>query len=153
MPAKKLNRGHLLRAAKKGHLYVKCSFHYTDDYAFDYANNNGKGTHFRQVRIKTYSPEARKLRDEIDRYYAEHKGQPSAVSHAAVEPMMQEVTRLDREHRDAERAKYPGVVWMTESDFRTKSGRLFSDGSFSVHSNLVYQYKIVKDEPVTVAAV
>lgn len=156
--AKRINRGHLRRAAKKGHLYVKCQFHYTDDYAFDYANNNGKGSHYRQVRIRTYSAEARKLRDEIDQYYADHKGQPSSVSHAAVEPKLEEARRLDREHRTVEQANYPGVVWMNESDFRGKSGCVFHDstikkGSFSIHSNLVYEYKIVTEAPALVSAV
>ncbi len=48
---KTVRRDKLFRAAEKGHLWVKCSGRYTDDYAFDAATNFGKMDTYKQVKI------------------------------------------------------------------------------------------------------
>jgi hypothetical protein len=42
MKKKIAHRGHLRNLIKKGMIEAKCLFHYTDDYAYDNAYNNGK---------------------------------------------------------------------------------------------------------------
>lgn len=47
----KINRGHLVRAARKGELWLRCAGRYTDDYAYDAAVNFGKETEYRRVYL------------------------------------------------------------------------------------------------------
>lgn len=47
----KLNRGWLKKEIAKGNIEAKCNYSYTDDYAFDNANDFGK-TNWQPVRIR-----------------------------------------------------------------------------------------------------
>lgn len=135
--AKQANRGHLVRAAKKGQLFVKCSFHYTDDYAFDNASGFGKMDEFKQVYLRQAhnSP----LEAQINEMW-------NAGSAAAdIEPFQEDLRRERFNHAGREQEKAQGKVMLTAHDFRTKSGHVHGDtthGNFSVHSNLNYEYEI-----------
>ena len=144
---KKTNRRTLLNAALKGQLYVKCAYHMTDDYAWDAANKNGRMAHYVQARIRSECTQAEAIRETINEHYSN-----GGTWCQEIEAMQEEVRHLYEQHRTTERRHNPGVVWMDESDFRTKSGHISGDktsGNFSVHSNLNYDYMICADEPVT----
>ena len=134
--AKKANRGHLLRAAKNGNFWVKCRFHLTDDYARDNENNFGKMDDFAQVYIV---PEhTSELDDRINAMYAD------GATHEEVEPLMSELREQRLAHRLHHDELSRGMVKMTEWHFRG-SGHCFGtveSGSFSIHSNLNYDYEI-----------
>jgi hypothetical protein len=50
------NRGHLKNLVKKGLVEAKCMFHYTDDYAWDNANNFGIDKEWTPVEyVENYS--------------------------------------------------------------------------------------------------
>jgi len=135
--AKKANRGHLLRAAKAQRLFVKCSFHMTDDYAHDNANGFGKMDAFKQVYLR--QPHASPLEARIDGMYA------NGATHKEVEPLMEALRREWGAHADQERKNAEGKLMLATRDFRTKSGHIHGDtkrGSFGVHSNLNYEYEI-----------
>lgn len=135
--AKKANRGHLIRAARQGHLWVKCQYHYTDDYAYDAAVNFGKASEFCQVylQVEHSSP----LNDQVEALYA------SGATHAQVEPLMEKL-RLERQQfADEQREKARGKVSLSEYDLRGPCGHCkgtVESGYFTVYSNLSYEYEI-----------
>lgn len=134
---KKINRGHLVRAAKRGQLFVKCRFHMTDDYAFDNAVGFGKMDEFKQAYFRY--PHTSPLETRIDDMYA------AGASHEDVEPLMEELRRERFDHNGQEEQKAQGKITVRLSDFRTKSGHVSGDatsGNFSIHSNLNYDYEI-----------
>jgi hypothetical protein len=61
-----MNRGQLLRAAKKGLLHAKCTMKLTDDYAFDNAVNFGKMSEFLPVALDV--PHASRKYDNTEVY-------------------------------------------------------------------------------------
>lgn len=135
--AKKANRGYLLRAAKKGQLFVKCAFDLTDDYAWDAANNDGRMDEFAQVYLR---PEhTSPLADKIDQMDA------AGATHEQVEPFRVDLSHERHAHTTEHQEKARGMVTMRAWDFRTQSGHCFetvASGSFSIHSNLNYGYEI-----------
>lgn len=48
---KTVNRGTLKRAAQRGELWIKCNYHYTDDYAWDNASGFGKMDEFQKAYL------------------------------------------------------------------------------------------------------
>jgi hypothetical protein len=135
--AKKANRGHLLRAAKKGNFWVKCCFHRTDDYARDNANNYGKMDDFARVYI--VPDHASELSDRVEAMY------DNGATHEEVEPIMEELREQRYAHRLHHDELSHGMVKMRDWDFRTASGHVFGtveSGSFGIHSNLNYDYEI-----------
>jgi hypothetical protein len=116
---KKITRAALINAARKGTLFVKCSFRLTDDYAYDNAYRFGKEDGFSQAYLDESEFETTETGLERDRAY--------------------------RQHREEIRTLAAGRHLFTLWDFRTKSGHVFGDktgGSFNVHSNLSYSYEI-----------
>jgi len=125
MPAteKKVTRATLINAAKKGSLFIKCKYHYTDDYAGDAASNFGKMDDFCQVYI-----EAEYVRP---------------ANYDSMTHEQQDETY--RNHCEAQRQIANGRSMHRMSDFRTKSGCVWGDktkGTFLIHSNLSYEYEI-----------
>ena len=49
---KTVNRGWLKKQIEKGIVLARCDYHYTDDYAWDYANNAGKQENYLPCRMK-----------------------------------------------------------------------------------------------------
>lgn len=143
--ATKTNRGYLKKMAAAGRLYVKCNYHYTDDYAYDNDVNCGRMAEFKQVYLtpEHVSPYA----EEITRIYDEARaaGESAQITHVRVEPLME----LQRQHYRAWRAEQEklmaGKIEFYHSDFRSKSGGMNGDkksGTISVHSNLLYSYEV-----------
>ncbi len=143
--AKKANRGHLKRAAKKGQLYVKCSFRYTDDYAWDDAVNFGKMDEYVRVYFKSeeITPEIDALEGQInDLFTAVHPNMPDV---AVMEPLREKLGFLRRALVAVEDEKAKGMIKMSAWEFTGKSGHMVGDtkeGYFNVHSNLSYEYQI-----------
>ena len=121
--AKKANRGHLLRAAIKGQLFVKCNGHYTDDYRHDMSTNYGIDDDFCGVYMQPYF-----CSECFDDTTDERMDAHSAFC-------------------DAVREMAQGRVVMTQRDFKAVSGGCWGtteNGSFRIHSNLGYGYEIRK---------
>lgn len=135
------NRGYLKKMALAGRLYLKCRYHYTDDYAYDNAVKCGKGTEFRKayVQAEFTTPEA----EQINALYAAaHPGMPDAD---AVEKLQEISRKASQVFRNAEEAANVGSIRLYNTDFRSKSGGCYGSkesGSFSIHSNLSYEYEV-----------
>jgi len=135
--AKKANRGHLLRAAKKGQLWLKCSYHLTDDYAFDNATGFGKADEF--ARAYLYVPHESSLSKKIDQLYSD------GATHEDVEPIMEELRRQRMNHESGQRDSARDMVTMRRDDFRGPCGSVTGtteSGRLHIHSNLTYEYEI-----------
>ena len=137
----KANRGHLIRMAKAGRLFVKCSYSMSDDYAFDNANNFGKADAFSQVFLSAEyeSPH----REELNALYAAHH--PKMPPETEIETIRIAINRDDQAFRAAEDKECDGRFKMKLWDFRTQSGHCSGtkeSGSFTVHSNLCYEYEV-----------
>lgn len=120
--AKKVNRGWLLRRALEGKLWLKCNFSLTDDYAFDNAYNFGEMDHYKQVAVM---PEYVKPDGYDQMSYDDQR-------------------RLYGQFRDDFLTANQGKIIRYKGDFKG-SGYVFGDkqkGSFSVHSNLSYEYEV-----------
>jgi len=52
LKVKTVNRGWLKKQIEKGIVMARCDYHYTDDYAWDYANNCGKQETYIPCRMK-----------------------------------------------------------------------------------------------------
>jgi hypothetical protein len=142
---KSANRGFLKKMAAAGRLWIKCSYHYTDDYAYDNAVNCGRSKDFKQAYLTPdhVSPYA----EEIDRIYTEARaaGESAQITHTRVEPLMERQRQHYRTFRAEQEKLMTGKVELYASDFRSKSGSMRGDkqsGQFSVHSNLLYYYEI-----------
>jgi len=137
----KANRGHLIRMAKAGRLFVKCSYSMTDDYAFDNANNFGKSDRFSQVFLSTEyeSPHRTTLND----LFSDHH--PAMPPESEIDQLRIAINRDDQSFRAAEDAECGDRFKMKLWDFRTTSGHCSGtkeSGSFTVHSNLCYEYEV-----------
>lgn len=125
MEVRTVNRGWLKRQALKGKLWLKCAYHYTDDYLADAADNFGEMDHFAQVAIWPEFPKP-------EGYEAMPYDQQS---------------RLYSEWRWAVRRELDGKLLLDESDFRG-CGHAYSSeqgknkGRFAIHSNLSYYYEV-----------
>lgn len=134
--AKKANRGHLKRAAAKGQLWIRCRYSYTDDYAWDAADNFGKQDEFYKVYImEDYQCDlnAREIRD---------------MPCEEREFLIAKANEKRREHYNGEekKAKEMGAYAIDKFYFE-KGTRVNGDtesGTFYVHSNLCYEYEIRK---------
>lgn len=141
----KINRRHLLRAARKGMLWVKCSFHYTDDYAYDASVDNGKMDGYKQAYVyrEISDQRAAELESAIEALFAaHHPGMPPADT---LNPLHNELSTIRQEHHKAQVDASGGMVMFTEKNFHTKSGHVRGDsdsGDFHVHGNLKYEYEI-----------
>lgn len=141
----KINRGHLLRAARKGMLWVKCSFHYTDDYAYDASVDNGKMDGYKQAYVyrEICDPRAAELKSAIEALFSAHH--PAMPPAAELNPLQNELSSIRQDHHKAQVDASEGMVMFTERDFRTESGHMNGDtdsGHFNVHSNLSYEYEM-----------
>lgn len=135
--SKTVNRGYLRKMAQQGRLWVKCAYHYTDDYAFDSADNFGKMDSFKQVHL--YEEHSHPLEAEIDALYAEGK------SHLDVEPLMRQLSAARSQHHMEQQDKAQGKVLLWPRDFGFKSGCAYGSkqaGRLSIHSNLSYEYEV-----------
>lgn len=139
---KKANRGHLVRAAKKGQLFVKCDRHLTDDYAFDAANEFGKQDDFKVVVLnEDYTPGPAKEALDAARARGAEWDEIKFLQSA-----------YDWEYKDhceaqRKRAEECNGILLELDDLRTKSGHMVGNtesGYFNVHSNLSYRYQIRK---------
>ena len=144
---KKTTRGTLLNAAKKGQLFIKCNYYMTDDYAYDNANNFGKGDGFVQAY---FVPEfVSSVGNAIDQIYSDARtnGTPAAQTHLEVEPLMEQQRREFAAFQEFHNAQSKGMAQFKAWDFRTKSGGCWGtndSGNFTIHSNLSYAYEIRK---------
>lgn len=140
-----VNRGWLRRQASAGRLWIKCRFHMTDDYAFDNANNCGKMDSFKKAYL--YQPianeEYRKLEEELESLYAaSHPYMPDSKQVLSLRDRME---RIYRDHQEKQREHAAGMIMVDSQDFRYKSGHVYGDkerGSWSIHSNLNYEYEV-----------
>ena len=132
---KSVNRGWLLRRAKEGKLWVKCNYHYTDDYAYDNAVKCGKMDEFKNVYI--YRNHDSELKRALDAHYNSGGAYDADRSDALSE---------ERRLWHASEEKICGSrIMLREGDFKYKSGHISGDkksGSFSIHSNLNYSYEV-----------
>jgi len=137
----KANRGHLIRMAKAGRLFVKCSYSMSDDYAFDNANNFGKADDFSEVFLSAeYESPAR---EEMNALFA--AAHPVMPDENELETIRVKINRDDQAFRAAEDKECGDRFKMKMWDFRTKSGHCSGtkeSGSFTVHSNLCYEYEV-----------
>lgn len=139
--ATKTNRGWLLRQAKAGNLWVKCSYHLTDDYAYDNAVNCGRMSEFKAVYVR--EPHVSPLYEQIDAIY--DAAYPKMPNPAILNPLTEELRFQQFAHDDAQRTKANSRIILTERDFKTKSGHIYGDkksGSFAIHGNLNYAYEV-----------
>lgn len=120
-PSTKINRGHLVRAARKGELWLKCTGRYTDDYAYDNATNFGKQDRYHRVRL------------------------PEKDFESTTEDYMTRQSEW-RAWREAERQRYPDCQLMDIRDFTYKTGSVFGN-TFWIHANLCYDFIISKEDP------
>ena len=143
--SKSVNRGWLRKQAAAGKLWLKCSMHLTDDYAWDNASNFCKMDEFKQVYL--YQPleseEYSKLEEELNELFkASHPGMPDPE---AVRVLRVQIERMQRDHADNQREIAAGRMVFYFQDFKYKSGYVSGDklqGSWSLHSNLYYDYEI-----------
>lgn len=127
METRTVNRGWLKRQALKGKLWLKCAYHYTDDYKGDAANNFGEMDDFAQVAIWPEFPKP-------EGYEAMPYDRQSS---------------LYSEWRWKVRNENEGKILLDESDFAGRgSGHAYSSeqsknkGRFAIHSNLSYYYEV-----------
>lgn len=129
--SKTVNRGWLLRMALAGRLWMRCRYHYTDDYAGDAASNFGKMNDFAQVFIK---PECKLPEGSENWDYNQESWYRS---------------EFYSQWRNENKLGYIGHENKMEGhadDYRGH-GRAYCDGdknkgTFRVHSNLVYDYEV-----------
>lgn len=134
---KKVNRGHLLRAARKGNLWAKCNFRLTDDYAWDAADGFGKMDDFLRVYLR--DPYTRPNPDQINQLYA------TGAPQDEIQRARDDEQRHWREFCDVQRDKACGMLMLNVDDFRSQCGHCHGNaecGNFSIHSNLNYAYEI-----------
>lgn len=134
--AKKANRGHLKRAAAKGQLFIRCRYRYTDDYAWDAADNFGKQDEFYKIYIMEDFQCSLNARDIRDLPYEERE---YLIAKANEE-------RHAHYNKEKQKAKELGAVALDKHYFENGT-RVYGDtesGTFSVHSNLSYDYEIRK---------
>lgn len=143
--AKKATRRHLINAARKGKLFVKCDYSYTDDYAFDNATGFGKESEFRQVVLE--QPQSETYHATI--YHIANIARSYGVEYSSYElNRFRDLAHFEnRDHQAAEldRAARVGGVLMCERDFQGRGGHCSGtteSGRFSIHSNLCYSYEI-----------
>lgn len=142
---KSVNRGYLKKMAAAGRLYVKCSYHYTDDYAYDNAVNFGKGDSFIQVYLQPeyvspYEAQINAIYDE-----ARKRGESAQITHVTVEPLMELQRRDYRVWRAQQDELSKGRSSFTAHDFTSKAGGCDGDkqqGKLYIHSNLSYAYEV-----------
>lgn len=136
---KKINRGTLKKAAQAGKLWVKCQYHYTDDYAWDNAVKFGKQDEYCQAY---FVPEFRSsVADQIDAIYAHAHANKLPAPHAEVEPLMKIQERESRAFSELHEELGRGKIKVREHDFTCKSGGVY-ENTFRIHSNLVYHFEI-----------
>ncbi len=138
---KSVNRGYLKKAALAGRLFLKCRYHYTDDYAYDNDVKFGKGTEFKKAYVQAdfKTPEG----EQINALFA--ASHPHLPDLKVVEELQEVSRRASDEFRNAEAAANLGSIRLYSSDFTSKSGGCRGSkqaGSFSIHSNLSYEYEV-----------
>lgn len=130
------NRGHLKNEIKKGMYMVKCNFKYTDDYAWDDANNLGKTDYMPAVYFPEYKEwvKLNKLEDEYLRVMEkDYDDYERREFYKRFEKERDEVTK--------------GKIMFNDYDLKSSSGHatIKEDGtiSLSIHSNLNYSLKLI----------
>jgi hypothetical protein len=142
---KSVNRGYLKKMAAAGRLYVRCKYHYTDDYAYDAAVNYGSSDQFTQVYLE---PEYNcPLDAEITAIYdaAKARGESAQITHVTVEPLMEKKRQAYRAWKEQQDKLSRGKASLTSHDFSSKAGMCHGDkqsGTLMIHSNLSYAYEV-----------